>query len=64
VLVAAVLAVKVADLDLLLEGRVQLASAVLEELAVCEGPAAAKPSAWAPTRDLYSALTAGRDTTT
>src|SRR4051794_22947872 len=23
--------------------------------------AAAKPSAWAPTRDLYSALTAGRD---
>src|SRR3954468_12841482 len=23
-----------------------------------------KPSAWAPTRDLYSALTAGRDTTT
>src|SRR3954467_15368275 len=49
---------------LLLGRRVQLASAALEKLAVCKGPAAAKPSAWAPTRDLYSALTAGRDTTT
>src|SRR3954447_19911720 len=33
----------------LLGRRVQLASAALEKLAVCKGPAAAKPSAWAPT---------------
>src|SRR3954453_1779293 len=42
----------------LLGRRVQLASAALEKLAVCKGPAAAKPSARAPTRDLCSALTA------
>src|SRR3954467_4800818 len=38
----------------LLGRRVQLASAALEKLAVCKGPAAAKPSAWAPTREVGS----------